>query len=140
LSRSTAAKSSLTAAHASTAGFTLIEALVALAVVAASLSSIGALIATTIGGTRSIERHLTELEAARTIETALPAREQLVPGSFSGETAGHRWRVDVSPFNAINLAARKPTWEPQTVVVTVQSPSGGVLQINTIRLRRRGGE
>jgi general secretion pathway protein I len=133
LSRSTAAKGT-------TAGFTLIEALIALAIVATSLSSIGALIATTVRGTRSIERHLTQLETARVIMTALPDRDQLVPGNFSGETAGHRWRVDVAPFNAANLSVRQPAWEPQAVVVTVQSPSGGVLQINTVRLRRRAGE
>jgi hypothetical protein len=46
----------------------------------------------------------------------------------------------VSPFNAANLSVRQPTWDPQAVIVTVQSPSGGVLQINTVRLRRRAGE
>lgn len=126
-----------TPANCPTAGFTLIEALVALAIVATSLSSIGALIATTVRGARSIERHLTQLETARAIAAALPDRDQLVPGNFSGETAGHRWRVDVSPFNATNLSVQQPAWEPQAVVVTVQSPSGGVLHINTVRLRRR---
>jgi general secretion pathway protein I len=127
-------------ANCTTAGFTLIEALVALAIVAASLSSIGALIATTVRGARSIERHVTQLETARAITTALPDRDQLVPGNFSGETAAHRWRVDVSPFDATSLNVQKPTWEPQAVVVTIQSPSGGVLQINTVRLHRRAGE
>jgi general secretion pathway protein I len=129
-----------TAANSTTAGFTLIEALVALAIVAISLSSIGALIATTGRGASSIEQHLARLETARAIATALPDRDQLAPGNFSGETAGHRWRVDVAPFNATDLAVRQPTWDPQTVVVTVQSPSGGVLQINTVRLHRRAGE
>ena len=128
-----------TSANCTTAGFTLIEALVALAIVATSLSSIGALIATTVRGSRSIERHLAELESARAIATALPDRDQLVPGSFSGETAGHRWRVGVSPFSAANLSVRQPAWEPEAVVVTVQSPSGGVLQINTVRLHQRAG-
>ena len=40
------------------AGFTLIEALVALAIVAAVLASIGAVIATTVKGTRSIDQRL----------------------------------------------------------------------------------
>ena len=56
-----------------TAGFTIIEVLVALAVVAISLSSIGMLMATTVRGTaRSIERQLTELETTRGILAALP--------------------------------------------------------------------
>ena len=57
--------------------------------------------------------HLTRVEAARAIATALPDRDQLKPGSFSGETAGHRWRIDVLPFIAANVDPRQPTpWVP----------------------------
>ena len=77
-----------------TAGFTLIEVLVALSIVAISLSPIVGLIAATVRGTRSIERHLAQLEIARTVTTALPNRDQLVVGSLSGEIAAQRWRVD----------------------------------------------
>jgi general secretion pathway protein I len=133
LSRSTAVKPT-------TAGFTLIEVLVALAIVAISLSSIGALIATTVRGTRSIERYLNQFGTARAVIAALPDRDQLVLGNFSGELAGHRWRVDVSPFVDTEFGSRQPTpWVPQTVVVTVQSPTGRALYINTVRLRRRAG-
>ena len=128
-----------TRAKRTTAGFSLIEALVALAIVAAALASTGALIATTVRGARSIERHLAQLETARAIAAALPDRDQLAPGNLSGEAAGHRWRVDVAPFNVTGLRVREPTWEPQAVVVTVQSPSGGSFQLNTVRLQRRDG-
>ena len=122
-----------------TAGFTLIEVLVALAVVAVSLSSLGMLIATTTRGTRSIERHLTELETTRSILAALPDRDQLVPGNLTGERAGHRWRVDVLPFVAPDIDPQQTTkWMPQAITVTVQSPDGGSTQVETIRLRRRG--
>jgi general secretion pathway protein I len=122
----------------STAGFTLIEVLVALAVVAISLAAIGSLIAVTTRGARAIGLHLTLVETARTIVTGLPDRDKLVPGNFSGEAAGHRWRVDVMPFYADFVDLREPTnWIPQTVVVRVQSPAGKVLQVNTVRLRRR---
>src|ERR1041385_6680056 len=77
------------------AGFTLIEVLVALAVVAVSLAAIGSLIAVTTRGARAVGLHLTLVETARSIVTGLPDRDQLVPGNFSGEAAGHRWRVDV---------------------------------------------
>jgi general secretion pathway protein I len=129
LSRSTAADRS--------AGFTLLEALVALAIVAASLSPIGTLIATTIRGTRSIEWHLAQLETANAIVAALPDRDRLVPGTFSGDTASHHWRVDVAPFRSTNLGVGQSVWEPQTVALTVQSPSGGSFVINTVRLHRR---
>jgi general secretion pathway protein I len=122
----------------STAGFTLIEVLVALAVVAISLAAIGSLIAVTTRGARAVGLHLTLVETARMIVTGLPDRHQLLPGNFSGEAAGHRWRVDVMPFYADFVDSQQPTnWIPQTVVVRVQSPAGKVLQVNTVRLRRR---
>src|SRR5215475_15838771 len=79
------------------AGFALIEALVALAIVAIALSSIGNLIASSAHGARSIEARLTRLETARAVMSALPSRDQLVPGTSSGEIADHVWRVDVVP-------------------------------------------
>jgi general secretion pathway protein I len=66
----------------------------------------------------------------------LPDREQLVPGSLSGELAGHRWRIDVSPL-VIDADPQASAWTPYSVVVQVQPPSGPVLQINTVRLRQR---
>jgi general secretion pathway protein I len=121
-----------------TAGFTLIEVLVALSVVAISLAAIGSLIAVTSRGARAVGLHLTLVETARAIITGLPDRDQLAPGNFSGESAGHRWRVDVLPFYADFVDPRDPTiWMPQTVVVRVQSPGGKVLQVNTVRLRRK---
>ena len=124
-----------------TAGFTLIEVLIALALVAISLSSIGQLIATTVRGTRMIEDHLTRLEIARGIGTALPDRDQLMPGNISGEIAAHRWRVDISPFVTTTIGRRPPTsWITQIVVVTVQSPAGAPMQISTVRLQRRARE
>ncbi len=123
-----------------TAGFTLIEVLVALAVVAISLASIGMLIATTVRGTRSVQSRLALLEISRAVFAALPDRDQLEIGNFSGKFADYPWRVDVTPFTATNVDPRQPTkWVPQSVVVTVRSPHGRTLQLDTIRLHRRAG-
>ena len=124
-----------TAADESTSGFTLIEVLVALAIVALSLTSIGGLIATTVRGTKSIERHFTQLETARAIAAALPDRDQLVVGTLSGDTAGQHWRVDILPLPR-SKDPGLPRWAPLVVAVTVWSPSGGMLRIDTVRLRR----
>jgi general secretion pathway protein I len=124
----------------SDAGFTLIEVLVALSVVAVSLVAIGSLIASTVRGVRTIDRHLALTETARAVMTALPSREELVPGSQSGELADHRWRVDVLPFPIDDPETRaQARWIPQTVIVRVQSPQGGILQLNTVRLKHRIG-
>jgi hypothetical protein len=50
--------------------------------------------------------------------------------------AGHRWRVDVLPFGSNRVDSPIP-WVPQTVVIQVQAPGGPLLQINTVRLRKR---
>ena len=129
-----------TAADRTTAGFTLIEVLVALAIVAISLSSIGPLIATTVRGTRTIEANLARLEIARAIATALPDRDRLVPGDISGEIARHRWHVNVSPFASANVTQQQQaSWTPQIVVITVRSPVGAPMQISTVRLLKRAG-
>ncbi len=121
----------------SVAGFTLIEVLVALSVVAVSLAAIGSLIATTVRGIRSLDRRVALVETTRAIMTGLPDRERLVPGSFSGEMAGHRWRVDVTPLAVAGVDPQgSAPWTPHSVVLRVQPPSGPILQINTIRLRR----
>jgi general secretion pathway protein I len=121
------------------AGFTIIEALVALAVVTAGLAGIGALIATSARGTRVLERHVELAETARAIALALPGSGKLV-GDTSGELAGLRWRVDVLPVVADELNPELPSpWVPQTVVITVRSPNGGTFQVTTIRLRRGTG-
>ncbi len=122
------------------AGFTLIEVLVALAVVSVSLAAIGSLIATTIRGIRSLNTNFALVETARAVMAGLPDRKDLAPGNFSGELANHRWRVDVLPFAAGNPDPNVvPPWVPQTVIVRVQSPSGKIIQINTVRLLPRPG-
>src|SRR3954471_19897836 len=119
-------------------GFTLIEVLVALSVLAISLAAIGSLISVTTRGGRAVGLYPSRAVSARPLFTGLPDRDQLAPGNMSGESASHRWRVDVLPFYADFVDPRDPTvWTPQTVVVRVESPSGKVLQVNTVRLRRK---
>jgi general secretion pathway protein I len=123
------------------AGFTIIEALVALAIVSAALAAIGGLIATSARGTRALEQHVALVETARAIESALPKRDQMTPGDFSGVLAGHPWRVDVLPFSAGGINPELPSpWVPQTVLVTVRSPAGAAFQLTTVRLHRRAKE
>jgi general secretion pathway protein I len=114
-------------------GFTLIEALVALAIIAAVLSSIGAVIGTTVKGTRSIDQRLALSGAAETVLAALPARNALKPGRQSGELAGHRWRLDVAPLNAAADTAQG-RFVPLAVNMRMQAPGGPAIQITTVRL------
>lgn len=119
-------------------GFTLIEVVVALAVVAVALAAIGSLFAANVRGTRALDDHLALVETARAIEAGLPARAALQAGDMSGERAGQRWRVDVLPFRAIEADPRQASpWIPQAVVIKVRSPAGALLEVSTVRLRKR---
>ncbi|MEH2610418.1 general secretion pathway protein I [Bradyrhizobium sp. AZCC 1693] len=115
-------------------GFTLIEALVALAIIAAVLSSIGAVIGTTVKGTKSIGQRMALTGAAETVFAALPARNALKPGRQSGELAGHRWRVDVAPLNAVAMEGPQARFVPLAVNMRVQAPGGPAIQVTTVRL------
>jgi general secretion pathway protein I len=124
------------------AGFTLIEALVALAIVAAVLASIGAVIATTVKGTRSIDQRLALTGAAETLLAELPARNLLKPGRQSGELAGHRWRIDVAPMNVADAGAAAQTrrFVPLAVNMRLQAPGGPAMQVTTVRLVPKAAE
>ena len=123
------------------AGFTLIEALVALAVAAVSLTAIGLLMAGNIRGSARIEQHLGLVATLRAVETGLPDRARLSTGTLSGEMHDQAWSVDMAPFpgDFVNPRAAQ-FWTPQIIVIKVLSPSGAVLQLKTIRLGRRTGE
>ena len=120
-------------------GFTLIEALVALAIIAAVLSSIGAVIGTTVKGTRSIDQRLALSGAAETVLAGLPARNALKPGRQSGELAGHRWRLDVAPMNVGEIPP-DARFIPLTVSLRLQAPGGQLMQLTTVRLTPRASE
>ena len=106
--------------------------LVALAVVAVSLTAIGSVIATNVRGTRALAGRLPLVETTRAILTELPDREKLVSGSLRGEFADRRWQLDVLPFVADFVDPRRPgPWMPQAVVVNARSPSGRVLPVDT---------
>ena len=120
-------------------GFTLIEVLVALAVVAASLAAIGSLIATSVRGARAVEQHVALVERTRAVMAALPRRDELSIGQTAGEIAGYRWQLNVLPYPTGQTGAASQ-WVPRMVVTTVRSSSGTALQVQTVRLVRRPSE
>jgi general secretion pathway protein I len=121
-------------------GFTLIEALVALAIVAAVLSSIGAVIATTTRGARGIDQRLALAGAAETLLATLPGRLLLKIGSQSGELADQRWRIDVLPMTPADDDPQTARWMPVVVTMRLQGPSGSTVQATTVRLVPRAGQ
>lgn len=121
-------------------GFTLIEALVALAIVAVVLSSIGAVIATTTRGTRAIDQRLALAGAAETLFAGLPGRLLLMPGTQSGALSDHRWRIDVSPLELAPDDPQAGRWVPVVVNLRLRAPAGSSVQMTTVRLVPRTGQ
>lgn len=126
-------------AESGAAGFTLVEALVSLLIVAISLGAIGALAASSLRSGLYVERHLSDVNASRMIFTGLPKREAVPNGSLTGDLADHQWRIDAGPFLAdfVDPKSTSP-WEPQQVALRVQGPGGAILRFDTIRLRKKG--
>jgi general secretion pathway protein I len=118
-------------------GFTLIEVLIALVVVSISLAALGQLMASNRRVASSLDTHLSLVETARGIETALPDRAALV-GNMAGESGDYRWGVFVRPFvsNLVDPNLATP-WLPQAVAIRVQSPEGVSIQVDTVRLQAR---
>ena len=119
-------------------GFTLIEALVALAVTAAGLGAIGELGFSTIAAARRAEARLFLTSAARKTFAALPDRGA-GDGALRGEIDGASWRLQAAPFffDAPG-AAPHPAWTPQAVRLVVETSGGGRLVVDTVRLRPAG--
>ena len=119
---------------AGTAGFTLLEALVALGVMAAGLSAIGALANSNLRVSLHSERHLAEIETARKIIAGMPGRNELPFGRLTGVLDAHQWRIESAALPT-TLATPGAAWVPQSVTLLVRSPSGATIEIDTIRLR-----
>ena len=118
------------------AGFTIIEVLVALAIVAVSIVAIGSVMSTNVRGVRSLEQHVTLMQAVRSVMTAeLPPRAELGFGTLSGRTSGHQWKIDVGPMGEEwDAAGADVAWIPALVRIQVRSPSGAVTDLKTVRL------
>ena len=121
------------------AGFTIIEVLIALAVVAVSIVAIGSVMSTNVRGVRLLEQHVTLMQTARTVMTAgIPPRAELGPGVLSGQLNDHRWQIEIGPLAGDWVVPNADvTWIPQLVKIHVQSPSGGAFDLRTVRLMHR---
>jgi general secretion pathway protein I len=119
-----------------TAGFTIIEALLALTVVTITITAIGSVMASTTRGTRQLEGHVALVQAANDILWLdLPARAGPITSQLSGRTMDHEWRMAIQPLliDADATAGEAP-WFPVTIRLQVQSPSGSMINLQTVRL------
>jgi general secretion pathway protein I len=121
------------------AGFTIIEALIALVVVAVSIVAIGSVMSTNARGVRALESHVALLQSAQTVfVTAIPLRKELAPGTLSGQLRDFRWQVDIGPVGSDWVVeGADVAWIPELVKIRVRSPSGATVDLETVRLMHR---
>lgn len=121
-------------------GFTMIEAVVALALVMIVLAAIGTLVATNSRGAWKLEQHAALVDAARLVVSTIPRAGAPFPEDLAGRVVGHRWQIRVTPFLDEVPIVPESRFVPQRVELRVRSPSGAILSLETVRLQSRGGE
>jgi general secretion pathway protein I len=118
------------------AGFTIIEVLIALAIVAVSIVAIGSVMSTNARGVQALESHVALMQSAQMVfVTAIPPRKELTPGTLSGQLRGFRWQVDIGPVGGDwAVEGADVAWIPELVKIRVRSPSGATVDLETVRL------
>ncbi|HMN72274.1 MAG TPA: prepilin-type N-terminal cleavage/methylation domain-containing protein [Rhodoblastus sp.] len=140
--------------HGPRAGFTLLETLVALALLAAVMAAIGSLASVGRRANRA------EIERVGLAQVARRVLAELTERNFSGGTTGgadgYAWRVDVQPMAApppreagpspaadqqsspfgqqTQPVERQAVWIPYRVILRISGPGGVSAEIVTVRL------
>ena len=122
------------------AGFTLLEALVALAVILAFAVVLGPHLSQARRIMADADGRVAAQVLLRSLLDAPFDRSGVANMSRDGETAGLRWRVASEPVAAAApRAADRPTWQAYRVMASVAWGSDQVITAETIRLRRAPG-
>jgi general secretion pathway protein I len=121
------------------AGFTLIEVLIALAIVAVSIVAIGQVMAINARGVRMLENHVALVQSAQTVlTTEIPLRSALAPGRLTGRNGDISWQIDIAPVGGDWIVDNADvSWIPELVKVRVRGPSGATVDLETVRLMHR---
>ncbi|MGJ5181206.1 prepilin-type N-terminal cleavage/methylation domain-containing protein [Bradyrhizobium oligotrophicum] len=120
------------------AGFTLIEVLVALAVVSVSLAAIGAVVSRNAISVRKLEQHVTLVADMRlAVATALADRARLQPGVIEQRSGSGSVVLQIDPLGGDwGQPAGQQGWMPEAVTLRVRTGAGAVAEVQTVRLAR----
>ena len=106
------------------AGFTLIESVVALAILGLGLASLIRVFGGVLDRDFQSESKAKAASLARSLEARLGLELPIAPGSSSGTfDSGYRWRLDISPYGDDQDRAAWPM-SPYQILITVSWPFG----------------
>jgi Tfp pilus assembly protein PilV len=117
------------------AGFSLIEALVSLAVVLAFAGVLGPHLSQSRRIMANADGRVAAQVLLRSLLDAPYDRASPADMARNGETSGLRWRVSSEPI----AAAGKSTWQPYRVMASVTWGADQTIAAETIRLRKVAG-
>ncbi|MBX3456028.1 prepilin-type N-terminal cleavage/methylation domain-containing protein [Ferrovibrio sp.] len=121
--------------HGSQAGFSLIEALVALAAVAMVLGVALQQARVTLNAARKAERQSVALLLAESKLSELALRQDWRPGEEQGEESGLRWQLSLQPREGSALLDGPRLWQ---VSVTVRDAANDAnIALSSLRLVER---
>jgi type II secretory pathway pseudopilin PulG len=117
------------------AGFTLLEALVALALVLAFVATVEPYLFYSRRLMGNAEQRVAAQILLRTLLDAPFDRSRLANVVRGGELNGLRWRIVTEPF-AIDAASSEPSppWNAYRVIASVSTSAGQIVSAETIRL------
>jgi type II secretory pathway pseudopilin PulG len=119
-------------------GFTLLEALVALALVLAFVGTLGPYLFYSRRLMGNAEQRVAAQILLRTLLNAPFDRSRLANVARGGEMNGLRWRIVTEPF-AIDASPSDPrlSWTAYRVIASVSTSAGQTVSAETIRLGKR---
>jgi prepilin-type N-terminal cleavage/methylation domain-containing protein len=117
------------------AGFTLLEALVALALLLVFTSVVGPHLLQARRIVANAEGRVAAQVLLRSLLNAPFDRSSLARASQEGGTSGLRWRIDTEPAPAVR-AQNQSNWSAFRVVASVTWAPGQAIMAETIRLRK----
>jgi prepilin-type N-terminal cleavage/methylation domain-containing protein len=115
------------------AGFTLLEALVALALILSFASAVGPHLSQARRIMANAEGRVAAQVLLRSLLDAPFDRSSLARAPREGETSGLRWRIDAEPVAAARVP-KQPNWSAFRVVASVTWAPGQVIMAETLRL------
>jgi general secretion pathway protein I len=89
-------------------------------------------------GVRALEDHVALVQSAETVfTTRIPPRKDLAPGSLAGQVHDYRWQVNIGSVGGRWVVdGADAAWIPELVKIRVRSPSGAMIDVETVRLMR----